>query len=248
MDQTPNLGLPYLLAAQSQKHVTHNETLRALDCLLQLTVLDRNLSAPPIVPAEGDRYIVGTSPTGAWTGHAGHIAAFQDAAWLFYVPIEGWLAWIADENVAVAYDGAAWVGFSGGVTSHAALTGLGNDDHPQYHNNARGDVRYTPLNPATFGVNATADTTNRLTVGSTASLFNHPGTGGHQVKPGFQVAPKSAPRAMMIFISKSARTARPGRTRSQSTVQPGPARSRIPAWAAGPSATLRPARDLPAGR
>lgn len=32
-----------------------------------------------------------------------------------------------------------------GVTDHGALTGLADDDHPQYHNNARGDVRYMQL-------------------------------------------------------------------------------------------------------
>lgn len=32
--------------------------------------------------------------------------------------------------------------FSGNVTDHGALTGLLDDDHPQYHNNARGDARY----------------------------------------------------------------------------------------------------------
>jgi hypothetical protein len=36
-------------------------------------------------------------------------------------------------------------GSSGGVTDHGALTGLGDDDHTQYHNDARGDARYTPL-------------------------------------------------------------------------------------------------------
>lgn len=33
----------------------------------------------------------------------------------------------------------------GGVTDHGALTGLGDDDHPQYHNDARGDARYQQL-------------------------------------------------------------------------------------------------------
>lgn len=33
-------------------------------------------------------------------------------------------------------------GGGGGVTAHSALTGLGNDDHTQYHNDARGDIRY----------------------------------------------------------------------------------------------------------
>lgn len=32
-----------------------------------------------------------------------------------------------------------------GVTDHGALTGLGDDDHTQYHNDARGDLRYPPL-------------------------------------------------------------------------------------------------------
>ncbi len=71
MDDTPNLGLPYIMAAQSQKHVTHNEAIRALDAMVQLAVLDRDLAAPPGSPAEGARYIVGGSPTGAWSGHAG---------------------------------------------------------------------------------------------------------------------------------------------------------------------------------
>ena len=34
---------------------------------------------------------------------------------------------------------------AGGVTDHGALTGLLDDDHPQYHNDARGDLRYTPI-------------------------------------------------------------------------------------------------------
>ncbi|WP_020398988.1 hypothetical protein [Kordiimonas gwangyangensis] len=32
--------------------------------------------------------------------------------------------------------------FASGVSNHAGLTGLGADDHPQYLNNTRGDVRY----------------------------------------------------------------------------------------------------------
>ena len=46
MDRTPNLGLPDLAAAQSQKHDTHNEALRALDALIQTAVVIRSLAAP----------------------------------------------------------------------------------------------------------------------------------------------------------------------------------------------------------
>ncbi len=154
MDETSNLKLPYIVAAQAQKHVTHNEALRALDAVVQLMVLDKDLAAPPGSPADGARYIVAASPTGAWAGQAGKIAAFQDGAWAFYAPLEGWLAWAADENSVYAFDGAAWGVLSGGA-----------------------GVNPTPL----VGVNATADTTNRLAVSSPASLFNHAGA-GHQVK------------------------------------------------------------------
>lgn len=40
-----------------------------------------------------------------------------------------------------------WVagGGGGGVTDHGLLNGLADDDHPQYHNDARGDARYWQL-------------------------------------------------------------------------------------------------------
>ena len=55
-DITTHLLLPYILAAQAQKHVTHNEALRLLDAIVQLSVLDRDLTVPHASPADGDRY------------------------------------------------------------------------------------------------------------------------------------------------------------------------------------------------
>jgi Protein of unknown function (DUF2793) len=145
-NDTPNLQLPYLVAAQAQKHITHNEALRALDCLVQLSVLDRDLAAPPTAPANGARYIIAASPTGAWTGKANHIAAWQDNAWAFYEPRAGWQAWVADEVTQVAYTGTGWT--------------------------LAAQLNPTPL----VGINTTADATNRLAVAAPASLFNHAGT------------------------------------------------------------------------
>ncbi len=45
-------------------------------------------------------------------------------------------------------------GGGGGVTDHGALTGLGDDDHTQYLNNSRGDVRYDAKNTASTAVAA----------------------------------------------------------------------------------------------
>jgi Protein of unknown function (DUF2793) len=153
MDSSPNLTLPYIVAAQAQKHVTHNEAIRALDALVQLMVLDKDLASPPGSPADGNRYIVAASPTGAWAGQAGKIAAWQDGAWQFLAPREGWLAWVADEDKVYAYSGAAWAELTANPGGGAAI----------------------------WGINATADTTNRLAVRSTASLFDNVGN-GHQQK------------------------------------------------------------------
>ena len=70
MDTSPNLQLAFLMAAQSQKHVTYNEAMRALDALVQQSVLDKDLATPPSSPADGVRYIVAASPTGALSAHA----------------------------------------------------------------------------------------------------------------------------------------------------------------------------------
>ena len=114
MDETPNLALPYIVAAQAQKHVTHNEAIRALDAVLQIGAIDRDLAAPPGSPANGDRYIVALSASGAWLGKESQIAAFQDGAWSFYPPREGWIAWVADEGQLYVWDGAAWIVALGG--------------------------------------------------------------------------------------------------------------------------------------
>jgi hypothetical protein len=153
MDTSPNLALPYIDAAQAQKHVTHNEAIRALDALVQLTVLDKDLATPPGSPADGNRYIVAASPTGAWAGQAGKIAAWQDGAWAFLTPREGWLTWVADEDKIYAYGGSAWAELAANPGGGAAV----------------------------WGINATADTTNRLAVKSAASLFDNVGN-GHQQK------------------------------------------------------------------
>lgn len=91
MSETPALGLPLLAAEQAQKHVTMNEALGVLDAIVQLAAKDRDLTAPPGAPAEGDRYIVAAAPTGAWAGQAGKIAIYQDGGWSFLTPREGWL-------------------------------------------------------------------------------------------------------------------------------------------------------------
>ncbi len=156
METTENLVLPYILPAQAQKHVTHNEALRMLDAVVHLAVESRSLGNPPVAPVEGERHIVADEAFGEWAGKSARVAAFQDGGWAFFAPNEGWIAWVKDEGAAFVFNETGWAQLS------------------------RAD------SVAALGVNTAADATNRLAVKADAVLFSHddvtPGTGGVQLK------------------------------------------------------------------
>jgi Protein of unknown function (DUF2793) len=127
MSETPLLGLPLLAPEQAQKHFTHNDALRALDAIVQLAVLDRDLTTPPGSPGDGDLYVVAASATDDWAGHDGEIAAWQDGAWAFHAPEIGWRAWVADESALLIWTGAAWSDLTALISAlqDLALLGIG---------------------------------------------------------------------------------------------------------------------------
>lgn len=163
MEQSPRLSLSYVAPAQAQKHVTVNETFRRLDALTHLTVLSRALSVEPAGPAEGDAYIIPASASGAaWDNFVQNaLAVFQDNAWIQIHAIIGMRAYVSDEGLMSVFDGTAWVPLSSGAGSG------------------------TSTGASIFGINATADTTNRLFVKSDAVLFSHddvtPGSGDARI-------------------------------------------------------------------
>ena len=149
MTDSANLALPFIEGGELLPDVTLNEALRLIDTLVQLAIVDRDLNAPPGSPAEGQRWIVkaSPSPTGVWTGHGNHVAAWQDGGWIFSVPKTGWLAYVLDESVLAAWSGTAWV-------------------------NALDLMSITTLqNLALLGVGTTADSTNPLSAKLNNALF-----------------------------------------------------------------------------
>lgn len=153
MSTTARLLLPYIAPQQAQKQVTYNSAMALLDQLVQPAVKSRTTAAPPASPAEGDTYIAAPSSTGAWAGKDGMFAAWLSGAWSFVAPSDGWMAYVMDTAELAVLQSGSWTSFvSTGGTSLAKL-----------------------------GINATADLTNRLAVGSDASLFTHAGT-AHRMK------------------------------------------------------------------
>jgi hypothetical protein len=108
MTDTPRLALPAIEAAQAQKHVTHNEALVLLDCLVQLAVVSRTLAAPPASPADGASYIPAAGASGAWSGWDNQIALFNGGGWQRIAPVSGLKAWVKSERLTLTYEDGVW--------------------------------------------------------------------------------------------------------------------------------------------
>lgn len=85
---SPRYRLPLLFAGQAQKELFVNEAHALVDALLH-PAIEGTGDAPPATPADGECWLVGDTPAGAWAGHAGHLAAWQAGTWVFAVPRDG---------------------------------------------------------------------------------------------------------------------------------------------------------------
>jgi hypothetical protein len=85
---TARYGLPFLYAGQSQKELFVNEAHALADALLH-PAIDGESDTPPSTPAEGECWLVGETPGGAWADHAGALASYQAGDWVFAVPRDG---------------------------------------------------------------------------------------------------------------------------------------------------------------
>lgn len=150
-DNTARLGLPFIMPAQAQKHVTHNEALMALDALVQMRIEAFDLAAPPAEPRDGALYHVAAGASGAFANQDGTIAQSDGAGWRFLVPQAGWQAFDAAAGSLKVFDGAAWIG------SEASFQNVDR-----------------------IGVGTAADAVNRLAVSSDATLLSHAG-GDHRL-------------------------------------------------------------------
>lgn len=114
-DFSTNLDFPYLMPAQAQKHVTVNESLRALDALVQTGVQSRRVFEQPDSAEDGQIWIVPPGKSGdAWAPFANWALAYwRDGAWVQLRPRPGWRVWIADEGRLAVYDGGGWRALAG---------------------------------------------------------------------------------------------------------------------------------------
>lgn len=66
--------------------------------------------------------------------------------------------------------GFAWIASPAGVTDHGLLSGLSDDDHPQYHTDARGDARYYTQAQVDTSLSSKANASHAHVVSDTTGL------------------------------------------------------------------------------
>lgn len=101
-------------------------TLIMLDSVV-LGVKDKDIATPPGSPSVGDRYIVAASPTGAWVGHATHIAQWDGTAWAFTTPSSGYTVLVIDEFELYAWNATTskWTTITSAPLAFATRAALG---------------------------------------------------------------------------------------------------------------------------
>ncbi len=107
-DTTARLALPLIAPGQAQKEMTHNEALTMIDIALNPSVVAIGLDVPPAAPVAGQCWIVGASPSGAWTGQARAIAGWTAGGWRFVVPRAGTVATLAETGRRAMFLSGEW--------------------------------------------------------------------------------------------------------------------------------------------
>jgi Protein of unknown function (DUF2793) len=154
METTGRFDLPLIMPNQAQKHVTHNEALTLIDGLCHLVIKSFGQTTPPPSALIDDAYVVGASATGFWFGEDNNIAFNTDTGWRFVTPRKGIIALDSTTSKLVIFDQGIWSPLGNAVELSSS---------------------------SQFGINTTADTTNRLALRSNAALLTalNVGDGGN---------------------------------------------------------------------
>ncbi len=108
-DNTPRLGLAELAQMQEMDSASLNEVFVQLDALADVYLLGQFVNTPPGSPADGDTYLTGAAPTGAWSGYAYKLAYCIDGGWRFFTPFNGLRAFVAGGNAFLLYAAGSWI-------------------------------------------------------------------------------------------------------------------------------------------
>lgn len=101
-------SISLLQVGQSQKELTHNEGLQALENCVQPIVEADPSNVPPSAPQPGQQFLVAENPTGAFANAALNLATWTEAGWLFTAPRERFSAIDARTGLKWSFESGGW--------------------------------------------------------------------------------------------------------------------------------------------
>jgi len=106
----PNLGLLVNGNAGEGHYSELMKQWRGLDGLVMPNAKGYLTNTPPGSPSDGDLYIIGAAPTGAWAGQGGKVTRWSSvaSAWEFYTPKNGWMVQSNSAREAYRHTAGAW--------------------------------------------------------------------------------------------------------------------------------------------
>lgn len=111
-DDTPRLKLGQLVDGQELDALAINDAFIQLDAFTDICLKDKFVNTPPATPADGDTYLLGDAPTGAWSSYAYKIAYCIDGGWRFYTPFDGMRAVLLTSGGFIYYHAGVWSDFA----------------------------------------------------------------------------------------------------------------------------------------
>lgn len=125
----PNMGILTFGLPGEAHYLNLMAQWRALDFWLNPRVVNATTNAPPGSPVNGDAYIIGPSPTGAWAARANQIARWTTdlttPAWEYFIPKSGWTCYNIATTVMLKYSGSTWAGIALSLINVQRMTASG---------------------------------------------------------------------------------------------------------------------------
>lgn len=182
-DDSARIALPYLAAGQMQKHVTLNQALTRLDCLVQTAVTSRTVNEQPGDAEDGDLYILPDDAGGAaWGAHPpGSLMRFEAGGWTLVPPTEGMIAVVLDAGELVVRRGGGWTPLGHLLGEIRLLTRLGLGTTADADNPFAAKLNkalWTALETGAGGDGDLRLTLNKQGAGDVLSLLFQSGYGG----------------------------------------------------------------------
>jgi len=113
----------------SATHRLWNEALLTIDGMLTSggtldwrdSVLSKGVNDPTGLDVEGNRYLIGDSPVGAWAGHPEELVEYQSGMWVFDPPNPGYATYVEDVKEHYVWNGTDWklFGYGSGLVGPA---------------------------------------------------------------------------------------------------------------------------------